>query len=195
MKKTNLLTATAIIALMSAGPAFAQSTDMPQDPSSPTPPAVDTMPDSTPPSATPAPEATTPDATAPDTGTSDTQAAAPADMFLDQQASGEILASSLIGANVKNASDETLGSISDIVLSAEGSVEAVVIGVGGFLGIGTKNVAVAYSALNESTDENGNAELVLNASAEELEAAPAYVTVEQERQNTTTPTAPMAPTP
>lgn len=67
--------------------------------------------------------------------------------FVSQQKESDWLATSLMGRNVQNAKGETLGDISNIVLDQNGSVMAVLIGVGGFLGLGGKDVAVEYSAL------------------------------------------------
>lgn len=86
-------------------------------------------------------------------------------------------ASNLIGSTVyssANEDGEAIGDVNDLVLSADGSVDAVVIGVGGFLGLGEKNVAVTYDKLTWKTDENGEAWPVLAATQEELEAAPAF---------------------
>ncbi len=55
----------------------------------------------------------------------------------------------------------------------------MVVGVGGFLGIGEKNVAVNYDALKISTDENGDRKFVLDATSDELAAAPEFVTTAQ----------------
>ena len=55
----------------------------------------------------------------------------------------------------------------------------MVVGVGGFLGIGEKSVAVNYNALNITTDENGKKKLVLDATSDELAAAPEFVTTAQ----------------
>src|SRR5690606_6248056 len=58
------------------------------------------------------------------------------------------LASNLIGETVySSAGDdaEDIGSGNDLVISPEGDVEAIVVGVGGFLGIGQKNVALEYN--------------------------------------------------
>jgi hypothetical protein len=127
------------------------------------------------------------------------QAAAPAETFIAQQASEDTLASTVIGTSVRNAADETLGSINDLVLSEDGSVDAIVIGIGGFLGIGEKNVAVAFDAIEKSTDADGNIVLMLNASAEELEVAPPYVTVaelrQQQEMQQPAATDPLAPAP
>jgi len=56
-------------------------------------------------------------------------------------------ASQLDGVNVYNQNNERIGDISEVLLNREGRVEAVVIGVGGFLGIGERSVAVPYNAI------------------------------------------------
>jgi hypothetical protein len=52
-----------------------------------------------------------------------------------------------------------------------------VIGVGGFLGIGEKRVAVEMAQISVQTDETGNPRLLLDATRESLEAAPEFVTM------------------
>jgi sporulation protein YlmC with PRC-barrel domain len=56
-------------------------------------------------------------------------------------------ASQLDGVNVYNERNERIGDITEVLLNSEGQVEAVVIGVGGFLGIGQRDVAVPFNAL------------------------------------------------
>lgn len=101
----------------------------------------------------------------------DATMAAPAVVPNVKRADG-YLASELIGKTVYNGmSDdaESIGSISDLILSAEGSIDAVVIGVGGFLGIGKKNVAIEYS-LVQIDQRNGDDVLVVETTAEALKA-------------------------
>jgi sporulation protein YlmC with PRC-barrel domain len=102
--------------------------------------------------------------------------------FMEQQQETEMLASSLIGANVYNISDENLGDINDLVLAKNGGIDAVVVGVGGFLGIGEKNVAVSYKLIQPTTTDSGNVKLVLDVTADELNAAPPFVTLAQLKQ-------------
>jgi sporulation protein YlmC with PRC-barrel domain len=52
--------------------------------------------------------------------------------------------SKLVGLNVYNDSNESLGSINDLLADKNGDIKAVVIGVGGFLGVGEHLVAVAF---------------------------------------------------
>lgn len=63
---------------------------------------------------------------------------------------GEWRASKLVGVNVYNEANEKIGDISDVILSDSGKVASVVLGVGGFLGMGEHYVAVPYEKLKWS---------------------------------------------
>lgn len=67
--------------------------------------------------------------------------------FVTVPETGAWRVSDLEGKSVYGADGESIGSISDILVSQDGSVNAVIIGVGGFLGMGQKDVAVDMSAL------------------------------------------------
>ncbi|PYE84753.1 PRC-barrel domain-containing protein [Pseudoroseicyclus aestuarii] len=69
---------------------------------------------------------------------------------------------------------DDIGEINDIVLTPEGEVGAVIVGVGGFLGIGEKRVAVSMDEIQTYEDESGVRYMVVNTTAEALEAAPAF---------------------
>ncbi len=120
-------------------------------------------------------------------------AAAPAGAprFIAMQRSSEKMASEIRGLTVKNNSDETVGNVSDLVIDVDGKVSAILIGVGGFLGIGASDVAIGYDAAKMSTDKNGGRFVNLNVTREMLDKAPKYVTVktqadaEKARQSTT----------
>ncbi len=89
---------------------------------------------------------------------------------------GQILANSLIGKSVyNNATDgaEAVGDINDIIISPNGTAEAVIIGVGGFLGIGEKDVAVDFGKVSW-VDRDGERWIIVDTTKEQLEAAPAY---------------------
>lgn len=91
---------------------------------------------------------------------------------------GQVLASQLMGKPVYNspAKDaKTIGNVNDLVMSPNGSAEAVLVGVGGFLGIGEKQVAVDFRQLNWVMVD-GELRLVLNTSEEQLKNAPAFDT-------------------
>ena len=91
------------------------------------------------------------------------------------------LATEIIGKQVysSTATDaEHIGDVNNLVVGERGEVAAVVIGVGGFLGIGEKNVAVNYSELQWVTAEDGTTRFVLNTTKEALETAPNFETTE-----------------
>jgi hypothetical protein len=113
---------------------------------------------------------------------------APADQatgpVLTDLAAGSISTEQLIGATVYGQGDENVGEIGDVRLLADGSgVDAVVIDVGGFLGMGEKPVALAFEALTFKTDESGSIYVYTQFTRDELDAAPAYdeATYEAER--------------
>ena len=60
---------------------------------------------------------------------------------------GQWRSSKLIGVNVYNEANEKLGDIAELIIDKNGNVEHVVIGVGGFLGMGEHNVAVSFDKL------------------------------------------------
>ncbi len=120
--------------------------------------------------------------------------------FVGQQAEDQVLASALMGATVYNSNNENLGDINDIVFSKDGGIDAVVIGVGGFLGIGEKNVAVSYDLIQTTTADDGSVKLSLNLTSDELNTAPSFVTVaslkaEQNMKDQTLAPNPAAPAP
>jgi sporulation protein YlmC with PRC-barrel domain len=95
-------------------------------------------------------------------------------------AGNDHLVTKLLGQNVydSDASNaDTIGEINDIVVDSRGQIQAVIIGVGGFLGMGEKNVAVNYSSLKWMRQPNGNAMVaVLPTTKENLKNAPAFDT-------------------
>jgi sporulation protein YlmC with PRC-barrel domain len=138
----NLMTATAMVALLTTG-ALAQNN-------------------------TPAPAV--PNAMAPSAGT-------PMLTTGYTPAADDNLASHLIGAPVYASSDpdaDKIGDINDLVVNDDGTVAALVVGVGGFLGVGEKNVAIDYDNVDQQMDENNNPRLIVNATKEALDAAPAF---------------------
>lgn len=64
----------------------------------------------------------------------------------------QMMASDIRGTRVYGANDESVGDISDILLSQDGDIVAMVVGVGGFLGIGQKDVAIPFQAFEFVTE-------------------------------------------
>ena len=102
----------------------------------------------------------------------------------------DMRASVILGANVTNTANETVGEINELILDKEGRVAAVVVGVGGFLGIGEREVALDYKSLNIKYDPTamtnaGATTVQVNASKDSLKNAPAW-TWKREGTGTTT---------
>jgi sporulation protein YlmC with PRC-barrel domain len=85
-----------------------------------------------------------------------------------------IKAEDLKGTDVISPTGEKLGDIDDFVLAADGKVDAVIVEFGGFLGIGTKHVAVAYEGLKFMTDPGNERYLVVNVTKDQLNRQPDY---------------------
>lgn len=77
--------------------------------------------------------------------------------FVSNQSESDWLGSTLIGRSVQNPQGDNLGDINNIVVNENGEVVAVVIGVGGFLGIGEKDVGVQFSSLEFKEDDRMDA--------------------------------------
>lgn len=98
--------------------------------------------------------------------------------FISTEQPGIWRASKMIGVNVYNEQNQKVGDINEVLFDRSGKAEGVVIGVGGFLGIGERNVAVPYDQLkwsmtpvNSGSNTNGNTS-VGNTSAGNNAAAP-----------------------
>ena len=72
--------------------------------------------------------------------------------FITGLKAGMWRASKLDGVNVYNNANEKIGDISDVLFDQSGRVEAIVIGVGGFLGLGERNVAVPFEQIRWSNE-------------------------------------------
>ncbi len=107
------------------------------------------------------------------------QSATTAIPFVTAQPADESLARVFLGANVTNMLGETVGDVSDIVFNKSGHISTVVLGVGGFLGMGEKHVAVPYSALTISTGTEGARTIVIAASKDALKLAPVFTATEK----------------
>ncbi len=92
----------------------------------------------------------------------------------DMLANAKIMsANDFIGKTVYAPDGASIGEVNDFFVTGDGKVQAVVVGVGGFLGIGEKDVAVSMPAITQQQDGD-NVKLVINATKDELTAAPTY---------------------
>jgi hypothetical protein len=153
LKRSLMMSAAAVLLLV---PALAQT---------PTPPASSTQ--------TPAAPSAQAPAAAPSTTTATAENAKPG--FIAEQGKDQWLASkNLIGTKVGGPDNATVGSVNDLLMEKNGNVLAAVIGVGGFLGIGSKNVAVPFKSLELTRDSDGTDKIAMRFSKEELQQAPDF---------------------
>lgn len=88
---------------------------------------------------------------------------------------GTFTAEELTGKRVYDGTDEDIGEISNVVLTSSGTVDQVIIDVGGFLGIGEKSVALSTDELNFTREaDSENVTVSVNMTKEELEQLPTY---------------------
>jgi hypothetical protein len=128
-------------------------------------------------------------------------AAAPAERTVstgDFNAAGDMAASALIGTKVRNANKETIGTINDIYVDKDAKITVVVLSVGGFLGVGSKDVGVKWSDLTFG-QEDTSVVLTTSLTKDALMALPDYAKTERRKtappETATAPPAKPAPAP
>jgi sporulation protein YlmC with PRC-barrel domain len=124
--------------------------------------------------------------------------------YVTRQKPSEWSAQALIGRDVVNREGEDLGEINNVIINESGEVVAIKIGVGGFLGLGEKDVGVPFDALNFETAkelmaaekggtadkdeewsarferEHSNIKVVLDATREQLENAAEFLWLDEQ---------------
>jgi sporulation protein YlmC with PRC-barrel domain len=97
----------------------------------------------------------------------------PATQTLTSLSGDALPVSDYYNQSVYDRQDNEIGDVNDILFDQDGKVSAVIIGVGGFLGTGEKNVAVPFTAL-KITEKDGRRYLVMDTTKDALEKAPGY---------------------
>lgn len=89
--------------------------------------------------------------------------------------------SNLIGAEVKTMGGDEVGPVEDLIIGQDGQITAIVVGVGGFLGLGERKVAIGWDDVTKSVAADADdldlwddMELRINATRESLSAAPEF---------------------
>jgi PRC-barrel domain len=127
-----------------AAPALAQTSTPPPSGSTDRPAATGSG------SATTGSPAMQPGSQSPTMGSSTTSSSSmsgPQGNFVTQLPPGAMMTSKLIGTTVVSTTNESIGDVNDVIVDRNGQAMAVVVGVGGFLGIGEKDVAVPFQSL------------------------------------------------
>jgi len=156
--------------------------------------AQSTSPSTTAPASPNTPSVTAP-ATSPSTAAATTTGKA---TFIHQQTSDQFLASKFKGTDVIGADDVKIGDVSDILFDKDQKILAYVVGVGGFLGIGAKDVAVAPASFQPVAGKDAtDMKLRLSMTKDELKAAQAFEPYKPPRpvSSDASPTRPMGAPP
>ena len=141
----------------------------------------------------PAPAAKSSEMTQPSTSSpssssmSTTAPSATSAKFVNSQRQDQYLASKFKGTDVIGADDKKIGDVSDILFAKDGKIEAYVVGVGGFLGIGSKDVALAPTAFQVVPGDKSKHEsdkLRLSMTKEQLKEAANFEPYKEPRSTT-----------
>ena len=74
-----------------------------------------------------------------------------------------------------NEANESIGDVNDVIIEPDGKVASVIIGVGGFLGMGEKDVALAFDQLAIGMNKDNDLVVKTSATKEMLQSAPQYM--------------------
>jgi hypothetical protein len=83
-------------------------------------------------------------------------------------------AHSVLGRDVRSSADEDMGHIVDVVVDRAGAARAAVIDFGGFLGVGSRKIAVDWNALHFGRVANKTDSITLDLTKDQVRAAPEY---------------------
>ena len=168
-----------------AAPALQQpaepSTAMPSNPADPTNPMAPQVPPEVmapAPSGTPSQSSDVPKSLSPDHSATAAQETSP---FLVKQDASELLAANLIGQTVMTVNNESIGEVTNLITDKDGKILAVLIGAGGFLGIGQKDLAIRFEDIKVTRDENNDLTVRANITKGMVAQAPDYQTLDEQQ--------------
>jgi hypothetical protein len=120
--------------------------------------------------------------------------------FINSQGADQWLSSNFIGVDVIGPDEAKIGDVNDVLFEKDGKVVAYVVGIGGFLGIGSKNVALAPTSFQVVSGKDMNdTKLKLNMTKDQLQQAASFETMRDKeaaaRRATTTGSGSSAPRP
>ncbi|MEJ0077865.1 MAG: PRC-barrel domain-containing protein [Alphaproteobacteria bacterium] len=114
--------------------------------------------------------------------------------FVTKQSPDQFLASKFKGTDVIGTDDKKIGDVSDVLFDKDKKVLAYIVGVGGFLGIGSKDVALEPAAFQTVPGTSAtDYKLRLSMTKDELKEAPAFEPYKEARPATTSSNAPTRP--
>lgn len=106
--------------------------------------------------------------------------------FVTAQQPDQWLASKFKGTSVMDADSQKIGTVSDILFDKNGKIQAYVVSVGGFLGMGAKDIALAPTSFEVIPGKNGNADILkISLKQDELKQAQNFTPYSPQRPTTT----------
>jgi sporulation protein YlmC with PRC-barrel domain len=98
--------------------------------------------------------------------------------YLSSAPANSFRSDELLGADLMSRSgDETIGTISDLVIDENGQIAAAIVEAGGFLGLGKKDVAISWSSIERRLNEQGDGyDFSVDTTKDALKDAPEYKT-------------------
>jgi sporulation protein YlmC with PRC-barrel domain len=94
--------------------------------------------------------------------------------MLRQMPSNSVTVTDWYKQNVYDSKDNKIGEVMDVLLDKSGKVTSVIVGVGGFLGVDEKDVAVPFNAIQVTNKNNNKWYLVMNTTKTDLKSAPGF---------------------
>lgn len=102
-----------------------------------------------------------------------TGSAMAANEFMTSIPSDSVTVTDWYKQNVYDPQNNKIGQIMDVLVSPDGKVNSLIVGVGGFLGAGEKDVAVGFDAVKRTTKDN-SVHLTMNTNKDALQSAPGF---------------------
>jgi sporulation protein YlmC with PRC-barrel domain len=87
--------------------------------------------------------------------------------------SGSLTVTDWYKQSVYDPSNSKIGQVTDVLVSTDGKIDALIVGVGGFLGAGQKDVAVSFDSVQKSVRDN-KIYLTMNTTKDALKSAPGF---------------------
>lgn len=99
---------------------------------------------------------------------------------MNNKVKGKIFSDQLVESDIMNESDEKIGSITNLVINKDGQVVGLITGVGGFLGMGEKNVALSWDSVDITKgDDDEHYQVITSMSKDELKNKEEYKTEDE----------------
>ena len=107
--------------------------------------------------------------------------------FMQSQSAEEWRSSKLVGTSVYGPDEKSIGKIDDLIIDNDGSIKAVVVGVGGFLGVGQKDVAMPFKSIKVTRKQNSSSidKVTVNYTKDQLNGAPNFAYYQAPSTSTT----------